>query len=131
MLSGRDAVGNPLATAAGLDVLDASRTGVYERLEARGAALEAAFAAAQVPAAINRVGSMLTPFFAAAPVTDYASATSSDTGRYGTFARALLARGVYPPPSQFEAWFVSAAHSDADLARTGAALAEAAQAAAA
>ena len=74
---------------------------------------------------------MLTPFFAAAPVTDYASATASDTGRYGAFARALLARGVYPPPSQFEAWFVSAAHSDADLARTGAALAEAAQVAAA
>jgi len=124
--------GNPLATAAGLAVLDAvAAPGLYEQLEARGAALEAAFAAAQVPVVVNRVGSMLTPFFASAPVTDYASATTSDTGRYGAFARALLARGVYPPPSQFEAWFVSAAHSDEDLARTGAALAEAAQEAAA
>jgi glutamate-1-semialdehyde 2,1-aminomutase len=124
--------GNPLATAAGLAVLDAvTAPGLYEQLEARGAALESAFAAAQVPVVVNRVGSMLTPFFAAAPVSDYASATTSDTGRYGAFARALLARGVYPPPSQFEAWFVSAAHSDEDLARTGAALAEAAQVAAA
>ena len=124
--------GNPLATAAGLAVLDAvAAPGLYEQLEARGAALEAAFAAAKVPVLVNRVGSMLTPFFAAAPVTDYASATTSDTGRYGAFARALLARGVYPPPSQFEAWFVSAAHSDEDLARTGTALAEAAQEAAA
>ena len=123
--------GNPLATAAGLAVLDAvAAPGLYEQLEARGAALEAAFAAAKVPVVVNRVGSMLTPFFAAAPVTDYASATTSDTGRYGAFARALLARGVYPPPSQFEAWFVSAAHSDEDLARTGTALAEAAQEAA-
>ncbi len=124
--------GNPLATAAGLAVLDAvAAPGLYEQLEARGAALEAAFTAAQVPVVVNRVGSMLTPFFAAVPVTDYASATTSDTSHYGAFARALLARGVYPPPSQFEAWFVSAAHSDEDLARTGAAFAEAAQVAAA
>jgi len=74
---------------------------------------------------------MLTPFFAPAPVTDYASATASDTARYGSFARALLAGGVYPPPSQFEAWFVSSAHSDEDLARTTAALAQAEQTSAA
>jgi glutamate-1-semialdehyde 2,1-aminomutase len=121
--------GNPLATAAGIAVLEAvAAPGLYDRLEAGGAALEAAFTEAQVPVVINRVGSMLTPFFADAPVTDYASATASDTGRYGAFARELLARGVYPPPSQFEAWFVSASHSDADFARTATALAEANQA---
>jgi len=120
--------GNPLATAAGLAVLAAlCAPQVYEDLESGGAALEAAFGDAGVPVRINRVGSMLTPFFALAPVTDYASATASDTARYGSFARALLAGGVYPPPSQFEAWFVSSAHSDEDLARTTAALAHAAQ----
>jgi glutamate-1-semialdehyde 2,1-aminomutase len=124
--------GNPLATAAGLAVLDAlCAPQVYEDLESGGAALEAAFGDADVPVRINRVGSMLTPFFAPAPVTDYASATASDTGRYGSFARALLAGGVYPPPSQFESWFVSSAHSDEDLARTTAALAHAAQVSAA
>jgi glutamate-1-semialdehyde 2,1-aminomutase len=121
--------GNPLATAAGLAVLaEVSAPGVYDDLEAGGAALEDAFHAAGVPVRINRVGSMLTPFFTDAPVTDYASATASDTGRYGAFARTLLDRGVYPPPSQFEAWFVSTAHSPQDLERTTAALSEAAQA---
>ena len=120
--------GNPLATAAGLAVLEAvSAPGVYEGLESGGAALEGAFRDAGVPVRINRVGSMLTPFFTAAPVTDYASATRSNTGRYASFARALLERGVYPPPSQFEAWFVSTAHSAEDLKRTTAAFAEAAQ----
>jgi len=124
--------GNPLATAAGLAVLEAvAAPGLYERLDAAGAALGTAFAEAGVPVVVNRVGSMLTPFFAAAPVTDYASAIASDTGRYATFARELLARGVYPPPSQFEAWFVSASHADEDLARTTTALAAAAEAAAA
>ena len=118
--------GNPLATTAGLTVLAAlARPGVYEELEAGGAALEAAFRAAGVPVTINRIGSMLTGFFTDGPVTDYASATSSDTERYGAFARALLARGVYPPPSQFEAWFVSTAHTAADLELTASALAEA------
>ena len=118
--------GNPLATTAGLAVLGAlARPGVYEELEAGGAALEAAFRAAGVPVTINRIGSMLTGFFGAGPVTDYASATSSDTARYGAFARALLERGIYPPPSQFEAWFVSTAHTAADLAATGQAMADA------
>ena len=120
--------GNPLATAAGLAVLEVvSAPGVYERLEAGGAALEDAFRDAGVPVRINRIGSMLTPFFTDAPVTDYLTATASDTRRYGSFARALLARGVYPPPSQFETWFVSTAHAAHDLERTTAALAEAAQ----
>jgi len=118
--------GNPLATTAGLTVLDAlARPGVYDELEAGGAALEAAFRAAGVPVTINRVGSMLTGFFTDAPVNDYASATASDTERYGAFARALLARGVYPPPSQFEAWFVSTVHTADDLRQTAEALAAA------
>ncbi len=62
------------------------------------------------------------------PVYDYASATASDTEAYGRFARALLDAGVYPPPSQFEAWFVSLAHTDADIDRTAEALAAAAHA---
>ena len=124
--------GNPLATAAGVAVLtELAQPGIYEALEDAGAALEEAFRAAGVPVQINRVGSMLTPFFSEVPVTDYASATTSDTDRYGAFARALLAHGVYPPPSQFEAWFMSTAHSDTDLAHATAALAAAAAASAA
>jgi glutamate-1-semialdehyde 2,1-aminomutase len=61
---------------------------------------------------------MLTPFFTDRPVRDYQSALTSDTGQYAAFFRAMLARGVYPPPSQFEAWFLSAAHTERDIART-------------
>lgn len=121
--------GNPLATAAGLAVLRAlAAPGVYEALEASGAALEEAVRASGAPVVVNRVGSMLTPFFTASPVTDYASATASDTARYGAFARALLAEGVYPPPSQFEAWFTGLTHTDAELAHIREALARAADA---
>ncbi|MFN8108923.1 MAG: glutamate-1-semialdehyde 2,1-aminomutase [Thermoleophilia bacterium] len=121
--------GNPLATAAGLAVLAGlAAPGVYERLEESGAALEDAMRASGAPVTVNRVGSMVTPFFTTGPVTDYAQATASDTGAYAAFARALLARGVYPPPSQFEAWFTGMAHTDADLAATRTALAEAAEA---
>jgi len=125
--------GNPLATAAGLAVLgELARDGVYERLEEGGAALEEAFAASGAPVRVNRVGSMLTPFFTTAPaVTDYAAATTSDTAAYGRFARALLDDGVYPPPSQFEAWFVGLTHGDEQMGHTRAALARAAAAAAA
>jgi glutamate-1-semialdehyde 2,1-aminomutase len=77
----------------------------------------------------NRVGSMLTLFFTSSPVTDYASASASDTARYASFFRELLSRGVYFPPSQFEAVFVSAAHSDDDVARIRWASAEAMSAA--
>jgi glutamate-1-semialdehyde 2,1-aminomutase len=119
--------GNPLATAAGLATLrELARPGVYERLEQSGAALEEALRASGAPVTINRVGSMLTPFFCEQAVTDYASATKSDTEAYGRFARALLRLGVYPPPSQFEAWFTGLAHSDGDIAATRAALTEAA-----
>ena len=106
--------GNPLATAAGLAVMgELAREGVYERLEASGAALEEAVRASGAPVHVNRVGSMLTPFFTHGPVEDYADATRSDTDAYGRFARALLDEGVYPPPSQFEAWFTGLTHGDA------------------
>jgi len=61
---------------------------------------------------------VLTPFFTDRPVRDFASATSADTDRYARFFRAMLARGIYPPPSQFEAWFLSAAHSAKDVDKT-------------
>lgn len=119
--------GNPLATAAGLAVIAAlGAEGVYERLEERGAELEEAILASGAPVTINRVGSMLTPFFAPGPVTDYASATRSDTAAYARLARSLLEGGVYPPPSQFEAWFVGLAHGPAEMDAIRAALTRAA-----
>jgi glutamate-1-semialdehyde 2,1-aminomutase len=122
--------GNPLATAAGLAVLgELAREGVYERLEEGGRELEEAFAASGAPVTVNRVGSMLTPFFAPGPVTDYAGATTSDTAAYGRFARALLEDGVYPPPSQFEAWFVGLQHGAGPMRHAREALARAAAAA--
>lgn len=120
--------GNPLATAAGLAALaELARPGVYEQLEQTGAALEAAIRESGAPVVINRVGSMLTPFFTSGPITDYASATRSDTDAFARFARALLDAGVYPPPSQYEAWFASLAHTSGDLDRTRLALASAAE----
>jgi glutamate-1-semialdehyde 2,1-aminomutase len=121
--------GNPLATAAGLAVLgELARPGVYERLEESGAALEAALRDSGAPITVNRVGSMLTPFFSAGPVGAYADATACDTEAYARFARALIADGVYPPPSQFEAWFTGLAHGDAELGRAREAFARAAAA---
>ena len=119
--------GNPLATAAGLAVLgELAAPGTYERLEELGGALEAAVADSGLPVTVNRVGSMLTPFFADGPVQDYGDATGSDTGAYGRLARALLADGVYPPPSQFEAWFVGLTHDEAAIRAVRDALARAA-----
>ena len=121
--------GNPLATAAGLAVLgELAREGVHARLEESGARLEEALRASGAPVTINRVGSMLTPFFAEGPIRDYAGATRADTTAYGRFARALLDDGVYPPPSQFEAWFTGLAHGDAELDRAREAFARAAAA---
>ena len=115
--------GNPLAVAAGLKTLEIlRRPGAYERLEAisqkLAAGLAGAAAKAGVPLTVNRVGSMFTCFFSGEPVTDYASAKKSDTRRFARFFRSLLAGGVYFPPSQFEAAFVSTAHSEADVAAT-------------
>jgi glutamate-1-semialdehyde 2,1-aminomutase len=125
--------GNPLAMAAGLKAMEIlGRPGTYERLETLGKRLGdgllAAAQAAHVPACMNRVGSMLTLFFCAGPVTDYASAKRADTARFGTFFRNMRDRGVFLPPSQFEAMFVSLAHTEDDidqiLAAASAALAD-------
>lgn len=109
--------GNPLAVAAGLAMLRhlKAHPEIYDRLEAMGSEL-----ARSAPAGItvNRVGSMFTFFFTARPVTDYESAKSSDTARFARFFRAMLERGVYLAPSQFEAAFLSAAHSEEDIRRT-------------
>jgi glutamate-1-semialdehyde 2,1-aminomutase len=122
--------GNPLAMAAGAALLDLlAKPGTYEALEARSARLEKglrrAAAEAGVTVTINRVGSMITVFFCAGPVTDYATAKSSDTKRFGRFFHAMLDRGVYLPPAQFEAAFVSLAHGESEIDQTTAAAAEA------
>jgi glutamate-1-semialdehyde 2,1-aminomutase len=98
---------------------------VYDQLEERAAAL---CAAAPHGVTVNRVGSMFTFFFTAGPVTDYESAKRSDTSRFGRFFRAMLERGIYLAPSQFEAAFLGAAHSRKDIERTAAAAHEAFQA---
>jgi len=115
--------GNPLAVAAGLAMLRhlKAHPEVYTGLESRAAEL---CAAAPAGITVNRVGSMFTFFFTDRPVTDYESAKRSDTARFGRFFRAMLERGIYLAPSQFEAAFVSAAHSDEDIRRTIAAARE-------
>jgi glutamate-1-semialdehyde 2,1-aminomutase len=116
--------GNPLAVAAGLAMLRhlKAHPEVYDQLEARAAGL---CAAAPHGITVNRVGSMFTFFFTERPVTDYESAKASDTARFGRFFRAMLERGIYLAPSQFEAAFVSAAHSEEDIRKTVAAAREA------
>lgn len=115
--------GNPLAMVAGAAQLELlKRPGVYERLDALTATLcegiGAAASAAGVPVYQTRVGSMFTTFFTAGPVVDEVSAKTSDTQAFAVFFRSLLEQGIYIAPSQFEAGFVSLAHSDADIART-------------
>ena len=109
--------GNPLAVAAGLAMLRylKAHPETYDLLETRAAAL---CAAAPEGITVNRVGSMFTFFFTDGPVTDYESAKRSDTARFARFFRAMLERGVYLAPSQFEAAFVSAAHTEEDIRRT-------------
>jgi glutamate-1-semialdehyde 2,1-aminomutase len=113
--------GNPVAVAAGLACLKAlAAPGTYARLEQLGAMLEqglkAEAQAAGVPVTLNRVGSMLTLFFCDTPVYDYTSAKKADTARFGRFFHAMLNEGVYLPPSQFEAAFVSLAIGEAEVA---------------
>ena len=111
--------GNPLATAAGVSVLRRLRDpSVYERLERTGAALEAGLREASGGLTVQRVGAMLTLFCREGPVTDLDGAKASDTERFGDLFRGLLERGVYLPPSQFECWFPSTAHGDAEVAAT-------------
>jgi glutamate-1-semialdehyde 2,1-aminomutase len=113
--------GNPLAVAAGLAALRELKAGpeVYERLDRHAARLTSGIAQAareaNVPVTINRVGSMFTVFFGDAEVTDFASASRSDTSRFGAFFRGMLDEGVYLPCSQFEAAFLSAAHTEQDI----------------
>jgi glutamate-1-semialdehyde 2,1-aminomutase len=116
--------GNPLAVAAGLAMLRhlKAHPEVYGQLETRAAEL---CGAAPAGVTVNRVGSMFTFFFTGGPVTDYESAKRSDTARFGRFFRAMLDCGIYLAPSQFEAAFLSAAHSEEDIRKTVAAAREA------
>lgn len=115
--------GNPVAMAAGLATLKIlSRSGFYQDLEQKSAmlisGLKEAAEQAGTEAIINAVGSMLTVFFTGVKVIDYQTAKSSDTGKYAQFFKNLLEKGIYFPPSQFEAVFISQAHSRSDLERT-------------
>ncbi len=114
--------GNPLAMTAGLWSLMELSPKLYRHLAKLGARLAAGLAeaarAAAVPLQVNAFGSLVTPFFTTQPVRDYQSALTADTRAYGSFFRGMLARGIYPPPSQFEAWFLSGAHTERDVDRT-------------
>jgi glutamate-1-semialdehyde 2,1-aminomutase len=114
--------GNPLAMTAGLWCLEQLSPKLYRHLSALGAKLAAGLAdaarSARVPLQVNAFGSLLTPFFTDQPVQDFQSALTADTDAYGRFFRGMLARGVYTPPSQFEAWFLSGAHTERDIDRT-------------
>ena len=114
--------GNPLAMTAGLWALEGLTPRLYRRLEMLGAQLAAGLAdaarSANVALQVNAFGSLLTPFFTDQPVRDYHSALTADTAKYATFFNRMLARGIYPPPSQFEAWFLSAAHTSGDVEQT-------------
>jgi glutamate-1-semialdehyde 2,1-aminomutase len=115
--------GNPLAMRAGLAMLPRlDDPTLYAELDRKGKVLadglRTALSAAGVAGQVNQFGSLLTLFFAAQPVTDYAGAKKSDTKAFARFFQAMLARGILLPPSQYEALFVSAAHSDSDIQRT-------------
>jgi glutamate-1-semialdehyde 2,1-aminomutase len=115
--------GNPLAMTAGLKTLEATgEPGFYEKLEELGERWRRGMAEAasggDVPFTINQVGSMVSIFFAEGPVTDFGSAARSDTGRFKDFFWHMLSRGIYLAPSQYEAGFISTAHSEGDLDRT-------------
>jgi glutamate-1-semialdehyde 2,1-aminomutase len=115
--------GNPLAMTAGIETLKLlAKPGVYKALEKLSAELEAglreAAREAGVPSTFNRVGSMFTAFFTDRQVTDFASARTSDTTRFGDYFRSMLKNGVNLAPSQFEAAFLSLAHTRADIGKT-------------
>ncbi|HTE63977.1 MAG TPA: aminotransferase class III-fold pyridoxal phosphate-dependent enzyme, partial [Solirubrobacteraceae bacterium] len=112
--------GNPLAVAAGRATLTRLDDEAYVHLAATTEALAAGLreAARDRPVQVEWAPGLLTVFFSDAPVRDYAGAAACDTDAYAAWCRALLARGVYPPPSQFEAWFPSLAHTHEHVART-------------
>lgn len=117
--------GNPISVAAGLATLKTlqKEAATYRRLEQLGSAAETvlreALAASGIRGCVNRVGSMLTLFFGVDGVHDFATATASDTAAFARFFRRMLDEGMYLPPSQFEAMFISLAHGDADIDRLG------------
>ena len=114
--------GNPLATAAALatlELLDADAYGQLERTTSMLAdGLRGAAEQEGVPIQVQAVTGLVTPFFSPDPVVDYGGASNCDLAAYGRWCRTLLREGVYPPASQFEAWFPSLAHTDADVERT-------------
>ncbi|HEY7801075.1 MAG TPA: glutamate-1-semialdehyde 2,1-aminomutase [Dehalococcoidia bacterium] len=115
--------GNPMAMAAGIVTLRIlSNEGVYRGLDAMGASLaeglREAARAAEAPVVVTQIGSLLTVFFADEAPRDYASAKRADTSRFGRFFGSMLDAGIYLPPSQYEAWFISLAHQQADFDRT-------------
>jgi len=118
--------GNPLAVAAGLATLRQLDAEAYERLAALTERLAAGLTelTADRPLQVGSAPGLLTLFFSAAPVVDFASAAACDLDAHARFCRAMLDRGIYPPPSQFEAWFVSLAHDEAAIDRTLTAAAE-------
>ncbi|MBX3201525.1 MAG: glutamate-1-semialdehyde 2,1-aminomutase [Labilithrix sp.] len=121
--------GNPVAVSAALALLERLDSAVYAKLEALGARLEQGFVdgarKANVEVCVQRVGSMITPFFTKGPIRSFGDAVKSDTARFGRWHTAMLARGHYWPPSQYEAAFLSAAHTEADVDATVSAAAEA------
>jgi glutamate-1-semialdehyde 2,1-aminomutase len=121
--------GNPLAVAAALATLELLDVEAYARLEVVTERLVAGLREASASAGrelwVQSVPGLVTPFFRSKPVTDYDGAAAADHEAYGAWCRALLARGVYPPASQYEAWFPSLAHSDEDVDQTVAAAAAA------
>ncbi|MDX6605189.1 MAG: glutamate-semialdehyde -aminomutase, partial [Solirubrobacterales bacterium] len=118
--------GNPLAAAAGLATLALLDAAAYERLGALTDSLASGLAelAAERPLQVAAAPGLVTLFFSAEPVRDFAGAAACDTEAHARFCRAMLDRGVYPPPSQFEAWFVSLAHGTDSIDRTLVAAAE-------
>jgi glutamate-1-semialdehyde 2,1-aminomutase len=114
--------GNPLAVAAALATLSLLDAAAYERLaaitDALADGLRAAAREAGAPLRVQSVPGLVTPFFSHSEVSDYAGAARADAAAYGAWCRGLLERGTYPPASQFEAWFPSLAHTEADLEQT-------------
>ena len=109
--------GNPVAVAAGIAQLDWLRrhSEIYAHLESLGARLGEGLNKAVPGSRIERVGSMLTLFFRSGAVRSWNEASRCDTARFARFHRTMLRRGIYLPPSQFEAWFISAAHRVKDI----------------
>jgi glutamate-1-semialdehyde 2,1-aminomutase len=126
--------GNPVAVAAGLAQLTHCTADVYARVDAAAEQLSAEVAktleGVGVPYRLNRAGNLFSVFFTDTDVVDFSSASTTSTKQYAAFFHAMLERGIYLPPSAYEAWFLSAAHDDAAIDRILDALPHAAEAAA-